>query len=146
MSYWQNALYQHLCQNAINVTHEYHIRVIPASRSSWGDDDILMSSSPVQDRLDTAPWVVHIIEVAPVVTRLTDGRVVRLQAHIILYYTGYSVILSFTISRIINVLFLHCVLCRWYILENKSYNDVVNVFSGLKSHNFLSHLFERPLI
>ena len=59
---------------------EYHIGVVPAPRSSRGDDDVLMGSGPVQDGLDGAPRVVHVSEVAPVVTRLTDGCVVGLQA------------------------------------------------------------------
>lgn len=63
-------------------TIQYHIGVIPAPRSCWGDDDVLMSSSPVQDGLDRTPGVVHVIEVAPVVACLTNGCVVGLEAEI----------------------------------------------------------------
>lgn len=61
-------------------TGVYHVRVIPPPGSSCGDDDVLISSSPVHDGLDGAPRVEHVGAVAPVVARLTDGCVVGLQA------------------------------------------------------------------
>lgn len=77
----------------------YHVRVVPAPGSGRGNDDVLMRSCPFKDGLDWAPWVVDISAVAPVVTRLTNGCVVGLQAekclfmaHNIWYMVPYDVI------------------------------------------------------
>lgn len=59
---------------------KHHIRVVPATRSGCRDDEVLMSNCPVQDGFDGTPRVVHVIEITPVVTSLTDGCVVRLEA------------------------------------------------------------------
>lgn len=78
----------------------YHVGVVPAPRSSWGDNDVLMRSSPFQDGLDRAPWVVHVSAVAPVVARLTNGCVVRLQAKKCLFMS-YNIMYGVIIQLII---------------------------------------------
>lgn len=68
------------------MEQSYHIGVVPAPGSGRGGDDVLMRSGPGQDGLDRAPRVVHVIEVAPVVTHLTNGFVVGLRGRKTLFY------------------------------------------------------------
>lgn len=56
----------------------YHVGVIPAPRSSRGDNRVLIICSPRWDGFDGAPRVEHVGTVPPVVARLTDCSVVWL--------------------------------------------------------------------
>ncbi len=57
----------------------YHVWVVPVSRSSVGDDDVLVVSVVVDDGGHGAPRVLDVVEIAPDVARRRDGCVIRLQ-------------------------------------------------------------------
>lgn len=58
--------------------YDYHIRIIPMAGTGKGDQCVLIITVIVDDGRDAIPRVLNVFKVAPEVTCLADGLVIRL--------------------------------------------------------------------